>query len=47
MLNNLLTNNYNNINVIKVISNKDDTHLLNLKKNDYLNIIKKNLMIYI
>jgi len=44
MLNNLLINNNDNINVIKQISNENDTHSLNLKKTDYLNIIKKNLI---
>lgn len=41
MLNNLLINKYDNIKVIKQISNKNDTHSLNLNKTDYLNIIKK------
>lgn len=43
MLNNLLDNKYNNINVIKKLSDKYDKHCLVFKKDDYINIIKKEI----
>ena len=45
ILNNLLINDYTNINVKKVISQENDSHSLNLKKNDYLDIVKKNIIL--
>lgn len=45
MLNNLLMNDYTNINVKKVYSQENDSHSLNLNKNDYLDIIKKNIIL--
>ena len=44
MLNNLLMNDYNNINVIKIYSEENDKHSLKLKKIDYINIIKNVLL---